>query len=105
MKATMVIPSYWCRKKSEGWKETDTVYDHPTPLDEEGTLGRLLESLSVLAYRDFTLVVLGVSTAPDIRKEVETRIAAIIEQVQTEVKMGRRYLEPLTADPLWELEC
>jgi len=87
MKATMVIPSYWCRKKSEGWKETDTVYDHPTPLDEEGTLGRLLESLSVLAYRDFTLVVLGVSTAPDIRKEVETRIAAIIEQVQTEVKI------------------
>ena len=48
MKATMVIPSYWGRKKKEGRKETDTIYDHPTPLDEEGTLGRLLDSLSII---------------------------------------------------------
>ena len=48
MKVTMVIPSYWGRKKEEGRKQSDSIYDHPTPLDEEGTLGRLLDSISLL---------------------------------------------------------
>jgi hypothetical protein len=36
----MVIPSYWARESEIGWKEGDTIYDHPTPLDNEGTLLR-----------------------------------------------------------------
>jgi hypothetical protein len=79
MKATMVIPSYWGRKKEEGRKETDTIYDHPTPLDEEGTLGRLIDSLSILKNKDFQLVILGVATAPDIQEDVENKIASILE--------------------------
>lgn len=82
----MVIPSYWQRKKSEGWKKTDAVYDHPTPLDEEGTLGRILKSLSVLKNRDFSLVILGVSTASDIQEEVEAKIALILDQTPPPVK-------------------
>jgi hypothetical protein len=77
MKITMVIPSYWGRKRSEGWKRSDSVYDHPTPLDEEGTLGRVLNSVADLKNKDFNLVVLGISTAEDIRGEVESRISAI----------------------------
>jgi len=33
MKTTMVIPSYWRREKALAERETDTVYDHPTPVD------------------------------------------------------------------------
>lgn len=86
MKVTMIIPSYWGRKKSEGWRETDDVYDHPTPLDEKGTLGRILKSLSILESKDFNLVVLGISTAQDIQGEVESKISSIIKKEATKVK-------------------
>jgi hypothetical protein len=80
MKTTMVIPSYWGRKKVEGWRSGDSVYDHPTPLDDEGTLRRALESLSVLENKSFDLVILGVATAEDIREEVEERLENIIRE-------------------------
>jgi len=86
MKVTMIIPSYWGRKKSDNLKETDTVYDHPTPLDENGTLGRTLKSLSILENKDFNLVVLGVSTASDIQKDVESKISSIVKDTSSEVR-------------------
>ena len=86
MKVTMVIPSYWGRKKSEGWKETDAVYDHPTPLDEQGILGRALESISILEKTDFNLVILGVSTARDIQQEVESKVSSVVKESMTGVK-------------------
>jgi len=79
----MVIPSYWGRKKDEEWTKTDTVYDHPTSLDEAGTLGRLLKSLSVLENKDFNLVILGVSTAKDIEEDVESKISSILKETDT----------------------
>jgi len=86
MKVTMIIPSYWGRKKSDGWRETDDVYDHPTPLDETGTLGRALKSLSILKSKDFNLVVLGISTAQDIQGDVESKISSILKEEAPEVK-------------------
>jgi hypothetical protein len=86
MKVTMVIPSYWGRKKEEERKATDTVYDHPTPLDEEGTLGRLLDSLSILKNKDFRLVILGVATAADIQEDTENKIASIIKDRPMDVE-------------------
>lgn len=76
----MVIPSYWGRKKEEKRKTTDTIYDHPTPLNEEGTLRRLLDSLSVLTNREFRVVILAVSTAEDIQGEVEQKVASIVKE-------------------------
>jgi hypothetical protein len=86
MKVTMVIPSYWGRKRSEETREADSIYDHPTPLDEEGTLGRALKSISILKNKDFNLVILGVSTAQDIQEEVEARISSIVKHSAPEVE-------------------
>jgi hypothetical protein len=86
MKATMIIPSYWGRKRSDGRRETDDVYDHPTPLDEIGTLGRALKSLSILKNKDFNLVVLGISTSQDIRGDVESKISSVLKEEASEVK-------------------
>jgi hypothetical protein len=85
MKTTMVIPSYWGRKKEEGWKSTDSVYDHPTPLDGEDTLRRILESLTVLENKNFDVVILGVATAEDIQKDVEERLKDIIKETNPAV--------------------
>ncbi len=82
----MVIPSYWGRKKEEGRRKTDTIYDHPTPLDEEGTLGRLLDSISTIKNKNFRLVILGVATAQDIQKDAEAKITSIIEDRTMDVE-------------------
>ncbi|MCP4668628.1 MAG: hypothetical protein GY849_19980 [Deltaproteobacteria bacterium] len=78
MKTTMVIPSYWAREGGLGTKETDAVYDHPTPLDEEGTLKRALESLGILEDKDFDLVVIAVANAEDAEAKVEEKVAHIV---------------------------
>ena len=82
MKATMVIPSYWGRESAAGWQEGDAIYDHPTPLDDEGTLQRALESTALLNDTDFTLAVLAVPTSDDIAEDVENKISSIINKVQ-----------------------
>lgn len=86
MKVTMAIPSYWGRSKGEGWQEGDAVYDHPTPLDEDGTLRRALESLSILENKDFNLVVLAVATADEIQEAVEDKVSSIVRGVASDVE-------------------
>jgi hypothetical protein len=78
IKLTIVIPSYWGRRSGEPMSEEDAVYDHPTPLDAEGTLGRALESVCLLASDDFRVVVLGAATHPDIEIDVEQRLEEIV---------------------------
>jgi len=85
MKTTMVIPSYWARESALGTRETDAVYDHPTPLDEEGVIKRALESLSILKDKDFELVVIAVANAEDIEKRVEEKVSSIISSTSSDV--------------------
>ena len=87
MKTTMVIPSYWTRESGIGPKETDAVYDHPTPLDQEGTLKRALESIGILDEKDFELVVIAVATAEDIETRVEEKVSQIISSVPSRVRV------------------
>jgi glycosyltransferase involved in cell wall biosynthesis len=87
MKVTMVIPSYWARESEVGWKEGDTIYDHPTPLNSEGTLLRALQSIKKLEDKDFQLVVIAVATAEDIETQVEKKVAGIIKSSNPEVEV------------------
>ncbi len=86
MKIVMVIPTYWSREKAVGWQPGDIVYDHPTPIDQEGTLAKTLESLRVLDDKDFSLVVLACSTAPDIERDVEDRANELVREVDSPVE-------------------
>ncbi|KAF5423051.1 MAG: hypothetical protein C5S45_01490 [Candidatus Methanocomedens sp.] len=76
----MVIPSYWARESKDGVRAGDAVYDHPTPLDEDGTLLRALQSLDVLEDKDFQVVVIAAATAGDIEDRVEDKVAGIIDE-------------------------
>ncbi len=87
MKTTMVIPTYWGREKGVGYKEGDAIYDHPTPLDEEGTLKKVIESVRILHQKDFELVIIGVATSPDIESQVEEKIKTITEGTETHVPL------------------
>lgn len=79
MRATIVIPSYWGRALSEPFNIEDEVYDHPTSLDEEGTLKRALESIDSLSNRDFNVVVIAAATSPEIAAAVEEKVRLIVE--------------------------
>ena len=82
MKATIVIPTYWRGPASEApmcTLESDYLYDHATPLDSEGTLGRALDSLSVLkSPEDFAVAVVAASTRREIKQAVELKVQSII---------------------------
>jgi hypothetical protein len=80
MRVSVVIPTYWGRRKSVGWQEGDGVYDHPTPLDEEGTLQRTLESMNILKNKDFSLIIPICPTTPEIEAEVVKKVTSIIEK-------------------------
>jgi len=78
MKTVMVIPTYWARDSATGWQPGDAVYDHPTPIDQEGTLRAALDSLAVLESNDFSLLILACATTPEIEEAVEERVLEIV---------------------------
>lgn len=86
MRKTMVIPTYWCRNSNEEWQEGDGVFDHPTPLDKEGTLKRTLLSMNTLEDRDFKLVILVCPTTDSIEDEVTEKVKSIIKEASVNVE-------------------
>lgn len=86
MKKTVVIPTYWAREKAVGWKNGDVVYDHPTPIDESGTLSRTLESMKILSNRDFNLILLVCTTTEAIEVEAEKKVKQIVKEVDLDIE-------------------
>lgn len=82
MQTTVVIPSYWGRS----WKEPicfdDDVYDHPTPIDQEGSLKRALDSFAALENKDFNIVVIGVAAAEEFRDQCQEKLRSIIKETK-----------------------
>jgi len=74
----IVIPTFWTRRKGRGATEgLINVYDHPTPIDEEGTLAGCLQSIERL--RDVGRVVLiCAATDPSIEHAAEDRVREIV---------------------------
>lgn len=85
MKKVIVIPTYWGRSSTQGWKEGDAVYDHPTPIDKQGTLERTLQSMRMLAPADYELAVIVCPTTEDIEDQAAAKVEDIIENVNLEI--------------------
>ena len=80
MKYTFLIPVHIARDSADGWKEGDVIYDHPTPLDQPGFLGRTLESLKVLADQEFNVVLILSSVTPEIDLAAQAWVKNVIAQ-------------------------
>jgi len=76
---TMVIPSYWGAAERASKESDEIVFDHPTLLEEEGTLGRLLESLEIFGEFAGAVVIISAANAPQIVDEVEAKVESIIK--------------------------
>jgi glycosyltransferase involved in cell wall biosynthesis len=75
MKAAIIVPTYWSREKPQ---KNDLVYDHPTPLNEKGTLGRLLKSLEILKESNIEIIIISCPTNPSIANKVREKVEKII---------------------------
>jgi hypothetical protein len=71
------VPTYWTYPGGEG--PAEIVFDHPTPLDQPGTLRRTLESLIPLASRGVEVGVVAAATAPVLEAAVARRVREVIE--------------------------
>jgi hypothetical protein len=87
MRTTMVIPSYWARESTLVSRETDAVYDHPTPLDEDGLLKRAIESINILKNKDFELAIIAAANAEDIENRVEEKVSQMISSSLSDVEV------------------
>ncbi len=79
MMICLAIPTYWTHAQGRG--PVAAIYDHPTPLDDPGTLGRTLESLGPLVDEHITVVVVAAAAHPDLEAAVADRVAALVAAV------------------------
>ena len=75
----MIIPTYWTGP-GKAWKSGDAVYDHPTPLDTEGTLRRTLKSLEILDNKNFTLIILAAATNEKYVDEMTEKLQKMLQE-------------------------
>ncbi len=85
MQTYMVIPTYWTGENNE-WNEGDAVFDHPTPLDKEGTLLRTLKSIDILEDKDFTLIIVAATTNPKYDDRVEKKLKEMLQKVDLPIE-------------------
>lgn len=67
MELSIVFPVFWGREKKEVIKDGDYFYDHPTPLDEEGTI-----PLSFIGFQKKWEEMMGIIA--ERRAEVQKRV-------------------------------
>lgn len=84
-KVTIVVPTYWTLPSTK--KSLNTVFDHPTPLDFNGTLERTLESFKKIKYPNFDILVITVATHEKISFEVEKKVQKIISKFERDLKI------------------
>jgi len=74
----IVIPTYWTWGSNRPNGPVETIYDHPTPLDGESTLPRLLESLTSLEGPGFGVLILTAATHPELEKAAADQVTRLI---------------------------
>jgi len=106
---TIVIPTYWCRARGHAGQPEDAIFDHPTPVDESGTLQRCLESLKSIHAHGFRVLLITVPVHSQIAPAVEERVEQLIEPFRasypitqfapSDLDRVRRVLESRGLDP------
>ncbi len=77
MQPTVVIPTFWTRRRGRGTNRSRIRFDHPTPLDESGTLPDCLRSLEQVRGLGRVVVIVAV-TDESIEHAAEDRVQEIL---------------------------
>ena len=92
MDLSIVFPMFCGREKKEVVKDGDYFYDHPTALDDEGTIPPLFESLKVLKDRAFDIIAIAGANHPSLAEAVEKLTVAnrSLEAAQTQLLQSEK---------------
>ncbi|MCK4315739.1 MAG: glycosyltransferase, partial [Anaerolineae bacterium] len=74
----IIVPTYWTWGSERTDGPIEVVYDHPTPLDGESTLPRLLDSLTALEGPEFSVLILTAATHPELEQAIASQIERLI---------------------------
>jgi len=85
----IIIPTYWTWGSEQADGPVEAVYDHPTPLDGESTLPRLLDSLTALARQEFGVLVLTAVTHPELEHPVASRVEGLISPYRAHYRIAQ----------------
>jgi len=80
MELSIVFPMFWGREKKQIYQEGDYFYDHPTALDDEGTIPPLFDSLKVLEDREFDIIAIAGANHPSIAQDVEKNASELLHR-------------------------
>ena len=73
----VVIPTFWTRRQGRVPDNLLTVYDHPTPIDSDGTLPECLASLENVQGLGQVVIIVA-ATHPSIEHAAEDRVRGIL---------------------------
>jgi hypothetical protein len=76
----VIIPTFWTRAKVRDQRRVSAIYDHPTPIDQLGTLPAALQSLAGVEGLDHVVVVVA-ATDPSLEMQAEDKVREIIASV------------------------
>lgn len=77
-KIFIVIPTYWGRPIGQVPQPGDALFDHPTPVDGESTLPRLLQSLQQQAGAEFAVLIITAAVTASVEATATQRVAELI---------------------------
>ena len=91
MDLSIVFPMFWGREKKEIVREGDYFYDHPTALDEEGTIPPLFESMKVLKDRAFDVIAIAGANHPSMAEAVEKHAEYVLRKYANRANVKLHY--------------
>jgi hypothetical protein len=86
---TVVVPTYWSWPRGEVGLAEDAIFDHPTPVDQAGTLARCLDSLKAVTARGFQVLVITACVNPRLEAQVEDRVESLIRPYRAFYPIGQ----------------
>ncbi len=78
MTPCVIIPTFWTRRRGRVSDNPLTVYDHPTPVDSDGTLPDCLRSLEEVEGLGRVVLIVA-ATDPGVEHTAEDRVRWILE--------------------------
>jgi hypothetical protein len=80
MDLSIVFPMFWGREKKQVYLEDDHFYDHPTALDDDGTIPQLFQSMALLEDRGFDVIAVAGANHPTLAEAVEQRAGELLAE-------------------------
>ncbi|MBK5109200.1 MAG: hypothetical protein JJE12_13780, partial [Anaerolineales bacterium] len=80
MQLSLVFPMFWGRKKKKIYKPNDQFYDHPTALNDVGTIPQLFESMEILEDREFDVIAVAGANTPTRARQVERAAGKLLHK-------------------------